>query len=192
MALAVKPAESAEDVRPLTYDDLLATPEDGGRYEIIEGELFVSPSPNTEHQWASGDLFGEMRNHVRGNNLGVVLSAPIDVKLSEHNFVVPDIAFVSLDRVQIISKQYINGAPDLMVEIISPSSKRRDRVRKAALYAMASVREYWIVDPEMKTVDVFRLQSGRYERIPVVDGIARSEVLAGFEIDVARLFALPS
>ncbi len=191
MALAVRTPAAPEDIRPLTYDDLLATPDDGKRYEIIGGELVVSPSPNTEHQWASGDLFGEMRSHVREYDLGVIFSAPIDVMLSPHQFVVPDIVFVSRERGHIIAKQYIDGAPDLIVEIVSPSSQRRDRVTKAALYAMAGVREYWIVDLEAKVVDVFRLHDGRYERIPVENGIARSEVLAGFTIEAARLFALP-
>ncbi|MGH2558747.1 MAG: Uma2 family endonuclease [Thermomicrobiales bacterium] len=192
MALAVRTPTAPEDIRPLTYDDLLATPEDGRRYEIIDGEFVVSPSPNTEHQWAAGDLFGEMRTHVRDNDLGVILSAPIDVMLSPHQFVVPDIVFISRERAHIIAKQYIDGAPDLMVEVVSPSSQRRDRVTKAALYAMAGVREYWIVDPGARVVDVFRLRDGRYERIPLESGVARSEVLAGFTIEVARLFALPS
>jgi Uma2 family endonuclease len=194
MALAVKPAESAEDVRPLTYDDLLATPENGGRYEIIGGELFVSASPAIRHQRSSRVLLREVDDFVVAGDLGEIFYPPIDVRLSPHNIVVPDLVFVSKERAHIVSDLLIDGAPDLLVEVISPSSKRRDHVRKAALYAMAGVREYWIVDPETKTVDVLRLQNGRYERIPIVDGIARSEVLAGFaelQIEVARLFALP-
>lgn len=192
MALAVRSAATAEDVRPLTYDDLLATPEDGQRYEIIGGELFVSASPAIRHQRSNRVLLRDVDDFVVAGDLGEVFYPPVDVRLSPHNFVVPDLVFVSKARAHIVREGLIDGAPDLIVEIISLSSTRRDRVTKPALYAMAGVREYWIVDPESRTVDVFRLQDGRYERIPVLNGVARSEVLAGFEIEVARLFARPS
>ncbi|MGH2533321.1 MAG: Uma2 family endonuclease [Thermomicrobiales bacterium] len=189
MALAVRSAATTEDVRPLTYDDLLATPEDGKRYEIVGGELYVAASPDLKHQDASGELYERFRAFVRPRRLGRVFHAPTDVKLTEYDTVVPDVIFVSRERAHIMRPGMIEGAPDLLVEVISPSTRRRDRVHKAALYASAGVREYWIVDPTVETILIQRLQGGRYVPIETIGGILHSTVLVGFELDVARFFA---
>jgi Uma2 family endonuclease len=188
MASAMQQVEASH---PLTYDDLLATPDDGQRYEIIGGELFVSPSPGIPHQRVALHMAVEIEAFIRRKDLGEVFVAPVDVKLTEHDIVVPDLVFVSRERASIIRDRAIEGAPDLLVEILSPSSKGRDRVRKSALYATSGVREYWIVDPDRSTVETYRLNEGRYQRIAGPEGVVRSEVLAGFEIETARFFAVP-
>ncbi len=175
--------------RALSYADLEQLPADISlRHEIILGELFVSPSPVPNHQLVSARLLAWLFNHVTERHLGVVLSAPVDVKLSQHNVVVPDLVFAAHDRLDIVGAKAIEGAPDLVVEILSPSTARQDRVRKLALYATHGVQEYWLLDPDAKTLRVFALVDGRYEPIPG-DGFPGSRVLPDLQIDCAALFA---
>ena len=124
----------------------------------------------------------------RGRPLGQIYFAPIDVRLGDHTLV-PDIVFVSRDRLSIVGQKAIVGAPDLVVEILSPSTRRRDLGRKEELYAEYGIREYWVVDPKARSVSVYVLRDGRYKELPQEGGIARSEVLPVLAIDVAPLFA---
>lgn len=174
-----------------TYADLEAMPEseDGRRYEIIDGELIVTPSPIPFHQSLSLEATIRIAGVVRSGDLGRVLTAPVDVTLADGAVVVPDIVFVRRDRLDIIGPKAIEGPPDLIVEILSPSTKRRDQVAKKALYARNGVREYWIIDPEARTLGIFALRGDRFEPLPGNDGVVRSEVLSGLAIDVAALFA---
>lgn len=173
----------------MTYADLEQLPEDiSQRQEIILGELFVSPSPVPNHQVVLGNLFMQLSTHVAERRLGLVLMAPVDVKLTEYNLVVPDLLFVARDRLAIIGAQAIEGAPDLVVEILSPSTARQDRVRKLALYATHGVREYWLVDSGAKRLQVLTLVHGRYEPIPG-DGFPGSRVFPDLHIDLDALFA---
>jgi Uma2 family endonuclease len=174
--------------RPLTYDDLLQTPDDGNRYEIIGGELIVSPTPVPLHQEIIVRLVLWIGSFVRDRDLGIVYAAPIDVKLTEHNYVEPDIVFVARERLSIVGPKFISGAPDLLVEVYSPSSRQRDLVQKAALYAASGVREYWQVDPESRALTINVLRDGLYLPTRHVEGTARSEVLGDLTIDVAALF----
>jgi Uma2 family endonuclease len=143
----------------LTYDDYLHLPNDGKRYEILEGELFVSPSPMTKHQIISMNLAAILYQHVRKHKLGLVLSAPMDVILSRTNVVQPDLLFVSNQREKIITPKNIQGAPDLMVEILSETSEEQDRTAKKQIYARHGVKEYWLIDPDTETLEVYRLDS---------------------------------
>ena len=174
-----------------TYADWLRLPDDGFRYELIEGELFVSPSPSIEHQNAVSALLTEMRYYARGKNLGLVLTAPIGVQLPDHAVVVqPDVLFVSRDRLDIVADDMITGAPDLVVEVLSPSNWVFDRTRKQQAYEQAGVREYWIVDYRARTVDVLVLEGREYvQRGQYRQGdSAPSEALPGFAIPVADIF----
>lgn len=158
----------------LNVEDYYDLPDDNLRYEILDGELEMSPSPNVAHQRASGNLFAELRAHVRAHGLGEVFAAPIDVILAYTTIVVPDLVFVSNERAPLITKRAIEGAPDLLVEILSPSSTRRDRHTKAALYARLGVTHYWIVDPEARTLEEFvRTDAGEYA-VVAVHGAAAS------------------
>lgn len=175
--------------RPLTYDDLCQMPEDGNRYELIGGELIVSPSPITIHQALSMALTLVVAPFVKARKLGRVFAAPLDVQISEHDVVEPDLIFVSNERLHIIKERKIEGPPALLVEILSPSSRTRDQVRKAQLYAEAGVPEYWLADPDARTLAIYMLAGTRYQLVPRDGAIVRLIVLPGLEIDVEALFA---
>ncbi len=176
--------------RTMTYADLEILPdqESGDRYEILDGELIVTPSPIPLHQIMLGLGFRSFDAFVARTNAGIVLTAPVDVVLAPGVVVVPDLLVVARHRLGIIGPKAIEGPPDLVLEIHSPSTRARDLGAKKALYARFGVPEYWAVDPEARTITVFALRDGRYEVIPHEGGSARSEVLPGFTLDVDALF----
>ncbi|MBI3763027.1 MAG: Uma2 family endonuclease, partial [Chloroflexi bacterium] len=146
-----------------TYDDWARLPEDGTRYEVIDGVLYLTPPPAIPHQFSSNRLSTAMTNHADAKKLGNILTAPVGVRLPDQPVPLqPDIAFVSTARKSIIGKQYVEGAPDLVVEILSPSNWPFDRQEKFRVYQAAGVPEYWIVDYRAKTVEVFALEEGEY------------------------------
>jgi Uma2 family endonuclease len=176
--------------RIYTYDDLATMPDDGNRYEIISGELIVSPAPILDHQAVVGTLYVWLRTFVSRHQLGWVYTAPTDVRLSPHNTVEPDVLFISRDRGHIRRRAFVDGAPDLVAEVLSERTRGIDLVQKRALYAMAGVPEYWLVDLETRTVSVLTLNEGAYDAVEAgVDELARSGVLPEFEVSVADLFA---
>lgn len=132
----------------LSYADFRALPDDGKRYELLDGDLYMSPSPVTRHQVIVGNLFAVIREHVLRSGLGRVFIAPYDVVLDEHNVVEPDVIFVSAERAAIVTEKNIQGVPDLLIEVLSPATAERDRRDKRNLYARAGVPWYWIVDPD--------------------------------------------
>ena len=145
-----------------TYGDYLAlTPPDSSNFEILRGELTVAPAPVPRHQWACDELTSLLRLFVKQNDLGRVFSSPIDVILGRHTeaetVVQPDILFIAKDRLDMITKTNISGAPDLMVKVLSVSSAYRDRIEKKRIYAEFGVREYWIVDADQKVLEAFDL-----------------------------------
>jgi Uma2 family endonuclease len=162
-----------------TYDDYLRLPNDGRRYEIIEGVLYVSPAPKYRHQFAAGALFALLWHYVRERGLGVVLAAPFEVYLSERiRPLQPDIIFLRAEVQPSIDASGFDGIPDLAVEILSPSSIRRDRFIKFAVYENAGVPEYWIVDPETRSVEVYVWRNGLYElHVHAVGGAAVTSTL---------------
>ncbi len=175
---------------PLTYDDLVATPDDGKRYEIIDGELFVGASPRRVHQESSRRIYRVLDNATESDLIGRVYFAPVDVRLSPHDIVQPDILFIRRDRLHIYTEiGLVEGPPDIVVEILSPGSHTRDLVKKAKLYAWAGVPEYWQADPFARTLRILTLQSGHYETVEPVDGHLRSTVLPHLNVDIAALFA---
>ncbi len=147
---------------PLTYRDLWHTPEDGNRYEIINGEVSVTPPPNTGHQRVSRNLGRILDRHVTEHDLGEVLYAPVGVVLEKPSGVQPDVIFVVKGRRSIIQEKAVFGAPDLVVEVLSSSTASRDRGVKKDLYARAGVRHYWLFDPRKRTLQAFRLDKDRY------------------------------
>lgn len=154
----------------LTYEDYCALPDDGLRYEIIEGFLFSEPSPRRAHQQVAANLLMILRAPVRERNLGEVYIAPFDVILERRTVVVPDLVFVARDRAGVVSERAVEGAPDLIIEIISPGTARRDRVAKLNAYARRGVPHYWLVDPEVRTVEAFELSEGSYRLAAAVGG----------------------
>ena len=147
----------------LTYDDYAALPDDGQRYELHAGELWVTPSPWTRHQRVSLALSSLLYSHVTARKLGDVLEAPTDCVLSRHTVLQPDILFVARERRSIITERAVEGPPTLVVEILSPSTARIDLGRKRALYAEHGVPWYWIVDPDARTIDALRLAGSSWE-----------------------------
>jgi Uma2 family endonuclease len=182
-----------EAATKLTYDDLLLLPEDGKRHELIDGEHFVSPSPNVQHQRVLGRLNAWLRQHAEENRLGEVFFAPLDILFSPHDVVAPDLIFVSNARSAIVERANLRGAPDLLVEVLSPTSHRHDEVRKRGLYERAGVTEYWVVDPEADTVKVYRREGEQYARPLLLsrldDDALTSPLLPDLRIALAGLFA---
>lgn len=179
-------------LRPLTADDLRTLPDDGNHYEIIGGELYVSPSPTLWHQMVSAEIMFALQLYLRESGAGRVLSAPMDVHFSQHDIVEPDLLVVLNDNIGVIQRgPWIAGAPDLVVEILSPSSVGDDWVRKSALYATRGVKEYWIVDPMNRAVVVQTLQGGRFiqEGTFGQDSVLQSPLLQGFELELGPIFA---
>ncbi len=174
-----------------TYDDLNALPDDGNRYELIFGEIVMSPSPRTKHQLALAALFMQLKRFVDERQLGEVLFAPLDVKFSEYSVVQPDILFVGRESLSRLGEQFLDGAPDIAIEALSPSNRMQDLVRKAALYINYGVPEYWVIDPDKETIMINLLTDGQYLATPVTQGSAHSRVLPGFAIDVAAVFTVP-
>ena len=171
-----------------TYRDYLLLPEQDRR-ELIYGDFYMAPAPNIRHQTISLSLGLAIANFVRNNGLGKVFLAPTDVVLSDLNVVQPDILYISNERREIITENNISGAPDLVVEILSPSTASRDRELKLGLYARFGVREYWIVDPDGSSVQVMELGSEGYTTIKTYDtGVVESSALPGFHIAIDKIF----
>jgi Uma2 family endonuclease len=153
----------------LTYDDYAALPDDGRRYELYEGELIVTPSPRPRHQTVIGNLYVLMVDHVRRHALGEVFLSPIDVILSRITVVQPDLVYVERSRLGIVSERAIEGAPTLVVEVLSPSTSARDRGVKQVLYAEHRIPYYWIVDPLAQTMQALRRVGESYEIVAGLD-----------------------
>jgi len=170
-----------------TYEDYCRLPEDGWIYEVIEGELLISRAPQTKHQLCKGNIFAALWNYNRQHYLGIVLSAPSDVLLPGlASPIQPDVMFVLKENLHIVKDENIQGVPDLVVEVLSPWNWVADRRRKFQVYAKAGVREYWIVDPEARTIELYWLEQGAYTLVGKygVGEAVRSKVLAGFEVEV--------
>ena len=174
-------------IRKLTYADYAKIPADGNRHEILEGEEFMTPAPGTGHQRISAGLHSLLHVHVRDNGLGVVFAAPTDVVLGDENVVQPDILFVSTSRLAIVTEANIQGAPDLVIEILSPSTASIDRGLKRDLYERAGVREYWIVDREARLVEVHVFGPTRHHLTHGERGVVESALLPGLQIKVAEI-----
>jgi Uma2 family endonuclease len=180
----------ATQTKPVTYDDYRTLPDDGNQYQIIEGELNMSPSPNSLHQVILGKLFTLTNDYVEKNNLGTMILAPLDVVLSMTDVVQPDLMYISSGREDIIAENNIVEAPDLVVEILSPATKTMDRTNKKSLYQRYGAKEYWIVDPLAQTIEQFILQEEKFE---LNDSLNSSEVLTssaieGFTLPVGKVF----
>ena len=182
----------AEPTR-LTYDDYVNFPDDGRRHELLDGEHIVTPTPVSGHQRVSIRLATALHAFVQQHRLGEVLAAPFDVILSDHDVVEPDLLFVSNERRAIV-QDWVRGAPDLVVEILSPSTRRLDEVTKRHLYDRFGVREYWIVDLDIDTVKVYRrAEDGGFLRVAELaaeaDDALDTPLLPGFSLRLRELFA---
>jgi Uma2 family endonuclease len=174
----------------LTYDDYAALPEDGRRYELYEGELVMTPSPRPRHQSVIGNLHLVFAEHVRAQGLGEVYLSPIDVILSHVTVLQPDLVYVDRARLEIVTDRAIEGAPTLVVEVLSPSTDARDRGVKPALYARYGVPFYWIVEPTGRTVQALQLSHGAYAVVGTLDATTPAVLppLHGLALDPAAIW----
>jgi len=185
MAVAVKEKPKR---KVWTYEDYLRLT-DEKRYEVINGRLEEMPAPTAEHQGIVADILTRLYMFVKENARGVVYPSPVDVILSETVVVQPDIVFISNDNLKNVKSGRIFGSPDLVVEIVSPSSYKRDRYEKFALYEKHGIKEYWIVYPGEKVVEIWCLKEGKYvlHSIAAEKGEVESCVLKGLKVKVEEV-----
>jgi Uma2 family endonuclease len=177
----------------LTYDDFVLFPDDGKRHELIDGEHYVTASPNTKHQQVLVELLFLIRSWLEGHPVGHVFAAPYDIVLSHFDVVEPDVIYLSNERAaEIMTAAHLRGAPELVVEIGSPSTRQRDETIKRRLYERMGVSEYWVVDPELDVVRVYRRDGERFARPQELSREAGDTVttplLAGLALPLSRVF----
>jgi Uma2 family endonuclease len=176
-----------------TYADYLRLPDDGKRYELIEGVLYVANAPTPEHQFTVTELIFHLRLYVSTHKLGIVLATPVEVHLSETSKPVqPDVIFVTKERQPARGVSFIEGAPALVIEVVSPTSIQRDRKVKYDLYEQTGVAEYWIVDPRTRSVEIYTWSNGEYALFGqfVGEEMVTSKLLEGLSIQTNLLFYL--
>jgi Uma2 family endonuclease len=193
---------SVEDAMPptarpgagFTVDDFMLFPDDGQRHELIDGEHYVAPSPNTRHQRLVQALYLALAEHLRAHpEQGEAFVAPFDVVLSFRDVVEPDLLLIAGDQWEILTEQHVKGAPALVVEVLSPATKKRDEHIKHRLFERAGVREYWLLDPDLDRVRVFRRASD--STLPAVAELTATEgdvlvtpLLSGFSLRIDQFF----
>jgi Uma2 family endonuclease len=177
----------------LTYEDYLTFPDDGKRHEIMDGEHFVTAAPNLRHQAILLNLGAELKLFLDTHPIGRLFVAPVDVVLSDVDVVEPDLIFVSNAREERLTAANVQGAPDLVVEILSPTTRRTDEVTKRKRYEHFDVLEYWIVDPELETVKILRRTQnalGRTAELSRDEGhVLETPLLPGFRAPLEKIFA---
>ena len=191
------PTAARADSR-LTYDDFLLFPDDGRRHEIIDGEHYVTPSPNLRHQRLVGRLHLSIGNYLATHpGAGQVFLAPLDVVLSYHDVVEPDLLFVAGDQSAIMTDKNIQGPPALVIEVFSKSTRKKDAQTKRRLFERTGVREYWLVDPELDLVQVLRASaSGKLVRVEELsaedDATLTTPLLPEWQLSMRTLFTDPA
>jgi Uma2 family endonuclease len=178
--------------RKLTYDDYVLIPEDGQRHEILDGEHYVSPAPLTRHQNVSSNLHTELGPFIKRHRLGKLLAAPTDVVLSPYDVAQPDLLFISNERLGIVTEANVQGTPDLVIEILSKKTRRRDEGPKREIYERYGVRECWMLDSDSNSVRVYRRIGNRLRLIAELSAatgdVLTTPLLPGLEIRMAEIF----
>jgi Uma2 family endonuclease len=177
----------------LTYDDFLLFPDDGMRHELIDGEHYVTPSPNLKHQVVLGNLHLLIGNWLREHRIGRVMLSPFDVVFTRFDVVEPDLLYLSNQRAaQVLTSKNVQGVPELVVEIGSPSTRERDETIKRRLYERSGVSEYWFVDPELDVVQVCRAGAKGFETADELSreagDVLTTSLLPGLELPLLRIF----
>ncbi len=174
------------EIRKLTYQDYVCFPDDGKRHEIIGGDHYVNPAPSTYHQYVSRRIQFQLFTSIELAGLGSVIYAPVDVQLTEHDIVQPDLVVV-LNENRIITPTKVKGTPEHLIEILSPSTENNDRRLKRTLFERCSVPEYWIVDPFEHHVLQLVLSDGKYREQSFGDRVA-VHYLPGVEVDLSKVW----
>ncbi len=179
-----------EVIPKLTFEQFRQLPSDGKRYELVRGGVHVTPAPATRHQAILQNLSGNLWSHVIKNHLGEVWTAPLDVRLGEDTALQPDLIFISNARAGIIQENWIAGAPNLIVEVLSPSTAAYDRATKLPVYADAGVPEVWLIDSRANTVEVLKLQGKKHFAEPTHAGdqVLTSNLFPGWQLPLRDLF----
>ena len=177
----------------LTYDDFVLFPDDGKRHELIDGEHYVTPSPALKHQRIIWNLTLLIGNYLRANPTGRAFFAPLDVVFSDFDVVEPDLLFVAKERQSdILTATHVRGAPDLVVEVGSPSTRKRDETIKRRLYEKFGVSEYWVIDPELDSIHVYRRADDGYTRVAELtleqQDTLRTPLLPGLDLPLTVIF----
>ena len=176
----------------LTYEDYRLIPDDGKRHELIEGEHYMSPSPNIKHQRISGRLFAALYNFLQQHPLGEIFDAPCAVVLSDFDVVQPDLVFVATAQAAIVTEANIHGIPTLVVEILSEGNRKLDETIKRQRYEHYGIPEYWIIDPALDLVKIYRLTDSRYGQASVLtleaQDILTTPLLPALNVPLATLF----
>ena len=176
----------------LTYDDFVHFPDDGKRHELIDGEHYVTPSPNTKHQRIVLNLASPIWTFLKTNDVGELFTAPFDVVFSEFDVVEPDLLFISSERAAVLTDKNVEGAPDLVIEVGSPATRHRDEKTKLHLYERFGVSEYWAIDPELDLIKVYRRVEGRYRRMAELTlsagDVLTTSLLPGLALPLESIF----
>jgi len=182
--------QTAAAKKTYTYEDYRKLPE-GAPYQLIGGMLIMTPSPSTYHQIISMKLEVKLAGFVMERDLGLILDAPLDVYFEESETYQPDLVFIARERLSSIEPDKINGAPDLVAEILSPGTAYYDLRKKFKIYEKHGVREYWIIDPEEQSVEIYTLQDGRFTPGQKAEkqGTVASTVVEGFAVPVESIFS---
>src|SRR5208282_4817005 len=175
---------------PLTVENYKLLPETGPRYQLIQGDLYMAPAPNRFHQEISRNLQFELHSYLKRNPIGKLFDAPFDVYLDEINIYQPDIIIVLNERLGILTEQGAEGAPELVIEILSPKTRRLDLVNKKHEYARAGVKELWIIDPESRAITIHQFASDGVEKIRDVneEDTLSTDLLPGFNLAAETIF----
>ncbi len=174
----------------LSIDEYMELPNDGKRYQILDGVLDVTPAPNPRHQRVSRRLQWHLMEALERTGRGEVFDAPTDVILDRHNVVQPDLIFIPKDRLGIIGEKNVQGVPDLVIEILSPSTRRTDVLVKSEIYARFGVPHYWVVDPDIDRVEIYRLAGKAYQSVRTASApaVLEHEDFPGLRIPLAEVF----
>jgi Uma2 family endonuclease len=186
-------APGTSPARKLTYDDFLLFPDDGMRHELIDGVHYVTPSPSLRHQDLLGRLFLAVANYLVAHpGVGRVFLSPLDVVFTMYDIVEPDLLFIAADQPEIMTAANIQGAPAIVVEIVSKSTRRRDERIKRQLFERGGVREYWIVDSDRRQVTVFRREHGAFGASTPLradeEAVLTTPLLPGFSLPLVEFF----
>lgn len=177
----------------LTYDGYVLFPDNGERHELIDGVHVVTPTPNRKHQSVSANLLGLIWSYLQEHPIGRIFAAPFDVILSDFDVVQPDLLYVSRERMtEIETAPWVRGAPSLVVEIGSAGTRKRDVIVKRRLYERFGVDEYWVVDPELDSIDVYHRVDGRFDRTAELslerDAVLTTPFLPGLHLPLSKIF----
>ncbi|HEV8393143.1 MAG TPA: Uma2 family endonuclease [Vicinamibacterales bacterium] len=192
----------SDDVNPagsrvkLTYDDFLLFPDDGQRHELIDGEHYVTASPNMKHQRVSGNLHFLIRSWLEQHPVGQIFFAPFDVVFTRYDVVEPDLLYMSHTRAKdVLTAANVQGVPELVIEIGSPSTRKRDETIKRRLYEREGVLEYWVVDPDIDVIRIYRRENGAFARARELSAeagdVLTTPLFDGLELPLARVFEEP-